>query len=402
MSGFPGLSSSLSPSYLSLPSGWNTAWAASKVAAASSAGSIAGILNFGDSIAAGTNSSGVPDFIDFGYFGLLRNMLTAKGIPLAADFYPLCSQTVSGGSAPAAQAPWGTPSAGGTAYEVLTGRGSLIANAGTITFTLPYAVNAHGCDLLYLNFGAATPGFTITGTPTSPIAVTTTAANTAGNINIPGPMAAGTVITMTANNGNGLFIGGMSCRAASAGLGFVRNGFTGAKMVDFSSPAGNGVGGTFSNPPDKLGLWAGTAYGAPVAGFPFQPSLAIIEPVINDTNSGVSLQAFRWSYTQLIRALRAGIDNCSIICMMPQDPDNQYGDNQTATLFGQIYYRYKEAISAIAREYNCALFDVDSWFQQFGVTNGWMTLGNLHPTASSTGSTAVGHYQIAAALASIL
>lgn len=375
-------------SWAYLPTNWDTAWVAAKAASASTP---AWALFLGDSITFGQNAS---NSMTTTWAELLRTSLLTK-YSLYGDFYPMWAYCASYNTAFAGTAPFANLSSSLAAVEAGYGRAIIINGGVYTTFTTPGS-NVVAMDLVYLDYatasGAGAMTYSVDGGTAVTVATTNSSSPTTAQVkkvSITGLTAGTHTLKITSGTtSNNCIILGVSCYASTtSGLGFVRNAYPGMRGVDLATAAGGntGAGSVFSSPPDKISLWQGQSPGgsSPTTptgfGFPTQPSLAIINLAVNDTSLGSGYMAYQSALVRMVRALRRGQNNCSIAFLCNNFPDDINSDNPVAGR-GQLYPTYKNIMRQVADMYNCAFVDIDSKWGEYGLTDGFQTSGNLHPT----------------------
>jgi hypothetical protein len=330
----------------------------------------------GTSVTAG--SGGTANLIN-GFPDVWRTAVLARpGLSLYGDYWPAW-QLTSGFGAPAGYTPYSAFSTGGS-YECGLGRLINVGAAATLTFTLPYACTSYSIHIM--PFGSGTFTVTDSGGAHTATAVTTV---TQAVFTYSGAFSSGSTITISgASAGNVVYLAGISTFASSTGVGFVRSGFGGQKIIDLGTGYGHGAGGIgkTSFPTDKIALWSGntnTTYPYNTGlGFPTQPNLAIIEHGINDLQNSAP-RVFEVTCRRLIAALRRGNPNLSFAWIWPGMTDMPYTDDFSGNVGPQVSI-YKDLAKAVVLNYGGAFLDVDTAWGQNGVTNGYRTVGNIHPT----------------------
>lgn len=371
-------------SWMHLPKGWDTAWKAAKAAQGSTPAHMAAI---GTSVTAGSNCT---DYMSTSWFQLLRgSLLAASGNSLCADFWPAWTFTANVNTAATGSMPYTNPAVV-TVYEGGYGR-CISAPATTMpwtTFTTPQACTK--VEIVYVDFGSGTWDYKIDGGSAVTVTTTNSGSGTAQVKKVTISSLANTTHTVAVGNASGtnvLMLVGISCHAATTGLGFIRAGYNALRMVDLGTVNGAaGAGATSSFPVDKIALWQGMTPGGPGGaatgfGFPTQPALAIIEPFLNDCLYGSHPALARATLVRLVRALRRGYSNCSILMLLPSLPDGVYSDNTVSgfTSRGTFYGDYKAVARQVADHYQCAYVDIDAKWGPRSLALGFQASADLHP-----------------------
>lgn len=370
--------------WLTTPAGWDTAWQAAKAAAKTTPAVLAAI---GDSITAAQNSG---DVMNNNWVELLANDLavSANG-GRYADFYPLWTYSSRFNSSMIGTAPYTDPG-GGSSWEGGYGRAVELGTGQNTTFTPPRNTAVVGFDLIYVD--AFVGSFTYSVDGGSAQTVTTTLSSYTSSlikkVSITGLTAGAHTITINGASGHACVLVGVAVYySGGTGIGITRSAYNGGRAVDLATPGGLnlGAGGVPSAPNNKLLAWAGTTAGgsASVAydGFPGQPSLAIIGLVVNDCVYGSALATYKTTLQRLIRALRRGTADCSILFLMPSFPDSIYSDAGVSGN-GIYYHRWKSVVADVARTFTCAVADIDGKWLSRGVALGFQGTADIHPNAS--------------------
>jgi hypothetical protein len=405
---------------IALPPNWNSgAWFAAKAHQKSNP---AWIAFLGDSITGGSSPS-AGGFIGIGFPDLVRTGLLHDGNMLYGDFYSPWAYSQSTGPVIPENPVYegfpdtvGTDAAEGCFGEVLGMGATTNTYAQTIsTGNIPgwTAGNCTGFDIVYFDFSAGTWQFLIDGGQGGSPTVTGASWNgsawqvvNSGGGYTSGEMKKVTVRGLTSGqhtidwgyqSASAVFyLAGISLYTGNSGLGFVRAGWYGRRLVDLATPIGatTGFGGTFpSFPQDKISLWSGvttptTRQISPSPfGFPMQPSAVVVSYGINDCGSGINPQQFDMVLRRLIASLRRGATNCNIIIQAVSNPDPYVTDNNNAAeqpLAERPFAwpLYKDLLQATADTYGCAYIDVDARWGSTPVADGMMVNENVHPTSA--------------------
>lgn len=307
------------------------------------------------------------------------------------------------------------------AFWTAAGSGTF-ANAGSIAFVTPYACTAADLvmwDTLGLPTGGtwkynvdnAAGGGLVTVGPGS----TTVPPNgwvSAYRVPITGMSNAVHTIRMGASSVQG----GLACTGVAIydptnnktrGIGAVHYAANGYRMLDYVVSTGN-------DPVDRVNQWQGTYKSnstttvATGFGFPVLAHLAVVMLGINDcalTTSAVSggTVQFRHALRRFIQALRRGTDTtasgggpCSVLLVVNPNPDASNSD-MTSGWFGQSHNwgLYVEEIYKVAQAYNCGVVNIHARWSELGVTKGFVSTTDPHPTFA-------GHADIAGVLSSVI
>ena len=408
------------PSYISLPNNWYSgAWFTQKALAQAGQG-IASLAAIGDSITGGANTSNA-DGLAYGWMGRLKALLVPS-LGAAWEAWPFA--TYQSGQIPTSTCPFTWTGTAFPTYDCGMANGNAMPDAATWEVTI--AANAHpitgvyptSVELLYVDRSSAAGTFqyqidsnTAVSAPALSGGGSTYANSILCRLSIPlDGLSNHTVKIGQLTNAYAIIACTMVIHYnASSGLGLGRNGFGGFKAVDFAEGAGATAGGstTFANlqsyGPDHIQPWTGqtTANNTAGAGAPFAPHLGIISLGTNDFGYGTHPLAFEKAICRMVEAFQAGQPAPSpgnVLIVAPQ-ASMIYGSGNN----NYKVYRYKGILRNIADRYGCAFIDLETLFGHNSVANGWMTSGNVHPTANGSGTGGGdGHLLIAQTIASIL
>jgi lysophospholipase L1-like esterase len=370
--------------WLYLPSGWNTGW---KTVKAAGNGLISVI---GDSIAAGQGST---DWENLSWPGVLRDTLVSQGkISLGGEYWP--SEAFAYSAYSPGTTPYGTGISVGSRQEQGFQRAMPISSGGSLPFTCPQ--NTVALDIIWVdNVIGGSWAYSVDGGTAMTVSMNNT--HTIKKTSITGLSAA--KHTLTINPSSPFILCGIVAYEQTPGSGVVisRHAAPGIAICDMSDPATATVGGYAGGyPTDKLGAHGlQTGVDASMVGAPAVPDLAIIELGINDNDYGYAPQAYRMAFIKLIKALRRGKPNCSIMLLAVNCPTDWYSEITYATALGQRYPVIKRELWDVGRLYNCAVLDVDAKWGEVGYDLGFQPSNNLHPNNA-------GHADIATTIAGVL
>lgn len=368
-----------------LPAGWNDCWEAAKAASGSTPAHLSVI---GDSVSQGKS-------LVTSWQGLIRSNLL-NTYSLYGDFYPTVDSAAfvaSGFTNP----PFVFNRTSGLTFNdhgwaKLPGYNG--ATVGTdITFTTPYACTA--IDIFYWDGAVGTFEYVVDGG--SPVTVNCIEASDKVNKKISITGLANTTHVITFGNSSGVnteVIMGCATYTGTTGIGFSRMA-TGA--IQAQNYANTGTWPTEDRViffqginPQKLPVVSPTGFG-----FPTQPDLAFIGFGINDCTASQTITSYNNIIRRFIQALRRGKENCSIILFGPSFPDNVNSDVTSGSTNSANWHNYLMAMFEMAAAYNCAFVNIHAKWGEYGYTNGFQAVNNLHPLDA-------GHADIASVINTII
>jgi lysophospholipase L1-like esterase len=380
--------------YLFAPDDWDVGW---RAALRASAASPVNIAVLGDSFAYG--SGGVSDWNTKPWFSLFRAGLLTKYTQGGDFWHPGYSneyQVQFGGTF------LGTPQfsslnatnralSGGIGYVV--GAWWTPTPVGNLwTFTTPYACT--DIDIFTIDWSVGNFTYTVDGGATQTVTIaSTTSPQTLRRTQITGlANTTHTVVCTGQSVGLGcLLLGCATYKSRTAGLRFGWTAINGATVGTYTSSA---------IPTQQYFVWQGRSGASPTGfGFPGQPDLAIIALGINDCVgggvTGFALEGYQGALRRICQALRRGNANCSILFMANSNPDGDNSELTTGFSNAISWPMYVDRMLNIAIDYNAALVNFHSKWGELGVTNGFQTAADPHPTDA-------GHADIDTTLSAIL
>jgi lysophospholipase L1-like esterase len=383
------------PSYanLSLPGSWDTAWRNAKAASGSSTYWMTAL---GDSFTEGMVAT---DYLNLGWWGLLRANILARGYGLYADYWPTTNCAFFGYTNTwAGTAPW-VINSGAAANQLwqlwgLTWTSTWPAAATVsdlLTFTTPYACTT--LAIIYYDYAIGTFSYNVDGGAAQTITcagsgqLKLTTAGLAGLAN-----TAHTIHFTAQSAGNVLCVQGVQTIKTSGGPGLAF-----ANCAVGGDQVANHVG-TAGQPADRIILWQGwTASGTPTGfGFPTQPSLAIISFGLNDVGNGKPLEQYQAGLDRMVRAFQRGQGQCSVLFVIHSLGDGVSSDAGGNEATGQAWSLYCKAVYDVAALRGCGVADFSQKWGMYPSTNGLIDITKAnHPTNA-------GHADIAALLETIL
>jgi len=358
--GSRGGSATPSHPYLYLPDGWDTGWKAAKAASGTTP---CWVTAWGDSITAGNAST---YYLTNGYLGIIRSSLIAS-LGAYADFH-IATLGNANNSVNTPVLPF-TYSAGWSIVGQ-TGFGSSMQTttaAATLTYVSPNA--CIGLDILYHDRFTGTPGFSYTVDGGSSVNVNQTASGIK-RITIRGLSNAAHTIVITFQSAAINIIGCVSYQSLTSGVGI-----------------GNcGIGSQQSSAWLLLAqqlIFAERATGmtAPF-GIPTGAALTILAMGINDCAAGaVGPEQYYQTYSRVIQAIRRRDQAASILLLAPSLPNVSFSD-MTSGSFGNPgdWPVYVNANQRLARDWNCAFFNVNAKWGTTSVAQGFHAGVDGHPT----------------------
>jgi hypothetical protein len=397
-------SSTPSRPYLYLPDGWDTGWKAAKAAVGSSPQVVAYL---GDSIGAGCRASDGPSK---GLCGLLRTYLTGL-YGSYGDFYnQFLSNSLGSGYAGTYpwtyQANWNSGGAGALGSYGSNSSALAFGTTGDVAFATPYACTA--LDLIArdtLSGGPWTWQYNVDKSDGTGLTTYTLGGGTALNGSIYRVSLSGLAsATHTVRIGNANVSGGLQLSGAltyqpgaSAGILFANNAISGGYSYHFA----NGV--------DPAGrpwqAWQGTYKSNSTTtiktgfGYPAGASLAFLEWGINDCASFQPPdEMFFHTSHRIIQALRRASPNCSIVILIPCNPDPDSSDSPG--FFGtqannKRWPLYIRMLYQLAQAYTCALVNIHAKWGETPYASGFIGSADPHPIDA-------GYADIAATIESVL
>jgi hypothetical protein len=356
--------------YLFLPDGWDKG-----LRAAQDASSSWGVAFLGESTSNGGGSTG--NVMTGSWPGQIRVALQAKYGRYGEAFSPdWNSHDTAAGLVPPPFTPSPDQDVIG-AFTVPAGLAHVHKMPNTSTLTLNTIVACPDYDIIYDN----TTSGTWTYNPDSQGAQTVT--NTGNNttaalsrIQIRGASnAVHSIVCGSQNASNVMQVAGIAAYpsgVSATGCGVYwacKNGFDSSSYM--SSPYGSGI-------PFRLSGQGG------ITGFPVQPALAVIAFGINDhPNHSPARILHGWG--QMIRGLRYGYRNCSIVLVSYPYPDTSYTGVVTSFgTAGSTYHEYVYAYRRLAQTYNCAHVNIAAKWGAQAFADGMYT-SNVNPHPSTAG-----------------
>ncbi|HZU13901.1 MAG TPA: SGNH/GDSL hydrolase family protein [Chloroflexota bacterium] len=348
-----------SANYLITPPGWDDGYQAAKANAGTAPMNIA---VFGDSIAAGVNSSNAVAFPE-----QIQRLLVARH-GLWGDYWPGVfgwSQAVNGRGWSGAQNGATLTTYSGEGYGPWWYSSSTASNASQ-TFTTPYACTAF--DILYWDSFAAngsTWQYSLDGGAT--VTVTNTASSTIKRISFSG-LALGihtfawgwqSANATAAIMGAATYAGSGGAGTGGTGVATIRYGASGTALYDFRA-----------NPTTLQ-----------AARNPHQAAadLAILELVTNDINGNNALATVEQSLYEICKALRADNPNCSFLFVIPSYPDTTLDDCKHAFANSRTAYQWHDVLYRAALRFDGALADIHRKWGGQGHALGFQSSSDLHP-----------------------
>lgn len=277
-------------------------------------------------------------------------------------------------------------------------------NFAVQTFTTPYACTAF--DIHYLDQNSGTWDYWIDGG--THVTVTNTGGSIMKKVSVTGlSNATHTVSFGNQNSSSRMQIMGVTTfvPGVTGGFQLARNAAQGDGLTYYTSQTGG--------PSKKPRLYSGVSPQADATqisatnctyGFPLQPHLFMVMMGLNDIGRGAgvtNVEDFHGTLELFVRAVRAGVPNCSILIAVSFAPDTMTSDATNATNFeptasgGLSWAQYAARMYEIARMYNCAVVNIHEKWGQFPVNNGFIVSDGVHPTLN-------GSIDIAQAIASVL
>lgn len=349
----------------------------------------------GDSYTHGINST---DITTKSWVALVRAQLLGRGFPLMGDFYHI-TQSDQYNIYYTGTPPFTINTTGSTSpFSYYWGRVWYYPATGAlsntpIVFTSPYACT--DMDIYWWDTNASSGTWTYNVDGGSTQTVTNTGANKIQKTSISGLANTTHVINFLGQSGNyNLFIMGVATYSSRThGIGFCRLATSGTAFWNLTT--NDGV------PADRMQIYSGNNNGTPNFGFPMQPHLATIAYGINDTtlySIRFGPQGFKDGLRRMIESYRRGRDNCSILLIINPDMDPDSSDEASGALFGNTGNGYTltcDAYYQAARDYNCALVNLNARWGEDPVGQGFLPSGGQHPTD-------VGYADMAAAISQVI
>lgn len=372
-----------------LPHGWDDVWVAARNASGSTP---CWITVIGDSVGQGSIST---DFMATSWYALLRGSLINR-YGLYGDFYSLAESarflTYAGGTYNGTP-PWviGVAPAAWNAHGYGRVPTWTSAPSNFATFVSPAACTA--MDIIYGHPYVSSGTFTYTVDGGTGVVVSmgntdqyqhraqiTSLANTTH-----------TIILTAQSADNAAHVWGVATYpSGGTGVGFGKLSAGGVKLIDWTTSS--------TQPNNRMTLMQGLTSSASTGfGFPTQPHLAIIELGLNDCQSlALGPDGFEHGLRLMIQGLRRGRANCSIVLLVPSNPDGQSSDVTSGLLSNpENWPLYAAKMASVARAWNCALVNIHGKWGENGVALGFQGATNPHPIDA-------GHADIAALLGGIL
>lgn len=380
--------------YLFAPDQWDTNW---RSALRASATTPVGIACIADSFAYG--DSQLTNFMTQPWWTLFRADLLSK-YTQGGDFWlPSFSQEYL---TQFSQTFFGTPPfssinatnrslVGGNQFGAGVWWSAAMAATNLWTFTTPYACT--DIDIITLDWATGNWTYTVDGGATQTVTIASvTSPQTFRRTQITGlSNTTHTVVCTGASAGFAHMLSGVATyKSRTTGLRFGwchTAGFSAATYVAGSIPTGNG----------QWYVWQGQSGASATGfGFPSQPDLAIIALGINDsTGGGYPIEGYQAAMRKLCQALRRGKQDCSILFVANSNPDGDNSELTTTFVNANQWPLYIDRMLNIAIDYNCALVNFHAKWGELGLSNGFQTIANPHPTVN-------GCIDINATLAAIL
>lgn len=381
---------SYQPSYIILPSGWDTGWKAAKAAANTSP---IRIKVFGDSIADGANAGYAVSWREVFYASLKAKL----GLGSYSESYDGWE-----GNAPPSGSPVSTTTSNGTTNGGFTGLwfSSATTSSAYQTFTAPYACTA--VDILYQCLSGHTGTFGFNLDPS--------ATGNAFNYSIDGGASTGattgTPVTGIAGSNDGkyhrLSITGLpnatnhqfqwGWQSASAIFGgpsvtWYNPGATNG--IAFMRFGGSGLGMNQGAPASFIGTLG-------VSGFPLPTDLLIINTITNDISGGVALGTIDTIFSQYVRAIRRSVSNCSVLVVIPAYPDSAVDDSTGGTFSNKTTAcQWHMELEKLAAHHGAGFVNIHTKWGSTPFAQGFLPATDLHPLAA-------GHADIASTVLSVL
>lgn len=351
---------------LFLPDGWDATWQKAKA----SSGSAPAIIHaIGDSVTTGLLASDV--YLTSWWAKLRLNLISRYGR------YADCWNTA-----------WNTAQAGptaGTHAFVTSGNGSNYLphyclqelwksnDNTTASATLTPRDNSTAIDILYNDIVAGSFDYAVDGGAAVP--VPGAGAGIMKKVAISGlSNAAHSVVCNTPSGNYGMTLCGFSAYSGSAGgIGFVWNAQSGQTSYPYTG-AGN-VSATDVLAGQNLNRTT-------LSTFPIGCHLAILAMGINDcAGSNIGPLSFRAVWAAVITALRRAQPHCSILLLIPCNPDPLYTDLPTGLYFANSaqWPLYIAAIYELAHTFGCAVANIHARWGETPSAQGFMSGNNPHP-----------------------
>jgi hypothetical protein len=122
--------------------------------------------------------------------------------------------------------------------------------------------------------------------------------------------------------------------------------------------------------------WRGDSTATGDTDFPARPHLAIAAIGLNDNLNSVVSEDYFDAVTRLVRGLRRGVKDCSILLVAHNYPDTENTDSNDPSSRGAYWPRYVRAMLNTAEQLNCGFVSLFAKWGETPFADGWQGSGD--------------------------